>query len=513
MRTTKPLSITTHPFTFIISVFLPRLSSLSSSAIGIAASSVRIFMFSFVLSVRRFAACMAVLCAWFVLGNVAQAQYYATLGTISVQPQPLAILFDGDGLHILCSEVDNNFNGAQDAGDTPASWVRIPARNFTFDFQNTQTLRFAWGESFGFPARPAFDSSGRTLYLVQRGRIRSFDTRTQTIRRDTLLLADSLARSTFGTTGTISALSVDGAAGRLFVSLRGRSTSAVVEVDIATSRVITRYPAGIFVQQTIPYTTSTGRKGVAILNEGAFGTNTSTLMLARSPQEITTLSIGNTGNHLLRVGDEIVATMNGSHELKVINLNDERIVRTIPTGTSGFDGPREAAYIPFVNQIAVTTYSGSVQIFNFATGATRATVTTNSKSEGILVLSNYLIYVANAFVAGSFANASSITRIQASINSVRDNRLDFSRSTIAPNPVNGMARITLRSASNLVGGDISLSLVNALGAHIAELPFERHDNTLESTVNTDELALAQGMYFVRVRTAQGMTALPLFVTR
>jgi len=358
-RTAKPLSIVVYSLAFILSVFLPRLSSLSSSAIGIAASSVRIFMFSFFLFVRRFTTCVAVLCAWFVLGNVAQAQYYATAGTISVPPQPLAVLFDGDGLHVLCNEVDNNFNGVQDAGDTPASWVRIPARNFTFDFQNTQTLRFAWGEGFGFPARPAFDSSGRTLYLVQRGRIRSFNTRTQTIRRDTLLLADSLARSTFGTTGTISALSVDGASGRLFVSLRGRSTSAVVEVDIATSRVITRFLAGVFVQQTIPYTTSTGRKGIAILNEGAFGTNTSTLMLARSPQEITTLAIGNTGNHLLRVGDEIVATMNGSHELQVVNLNEERIVRRIPTNTRGFDGPREAVYIPFVNQIAVTTYTGS----------------------------------------------------------------------------------------------------------------------------------------------------------
>lgn len=470
-------------------------------------------MFSFVLSVRRFATCVAVLCAWFVLGNVAQAQYYATTGTISVPPQPLAVLFDGDGLHILCSEVDNNFNGIQDAGDTPASWVRIPARNFTFDFQNPQTLRFAWGEGFGFPARPAFDSSGRTLYLVQRSRIRSFDTRTQTIRRDTLLLADSLARSTFGTTGTISALSVDGAAGRLFVSLRGRSTSAVVEVDIATSRVITRYPAGVFVQQTIPYTTSTGRKGVAILNEGAFGTNTSTLMLARSPQEITSLTIGNTGNHLLRVGDEIVATMNGSHELKVINLNDERIVRTIPTGTSGFDGPRETAYIHLFNQVAVTAYDGKVRFFNFATGATRGTVNTNSKSEGLALLPNNTIFVADAFGANSFTSASTLSQIRFVINSVRENSLALTRSTIAPNPVSGTARISLQASLSLGYGDISLSLVNTLGAHVAALPFERNENTIEAALNSEELGLAGGMYFLQLRTAQGMTALPLFITR
>lgn len=470
-------------------------------------------MFSLFLSVRRFATCVAMLCAWFVFGNVAQAQYYATISTISVQPQPLAILVGSDAVHVLCGTVDVNFNGTLDVGDTPASWVRIPLRNGSPDQQAAQTFRFPWGEGIGFPSRPAFDSAAQMLYLSQRGRIRVFDTRTQTLRRDTLLLVDSLARSTFGTTGSISALSIDAPSGRLFVSLRGSSTSAVVEVDIATSRVITRYPGWIFVQQTIPYTTSTGRKGVAILNEGAFGTNTSTLMLARSPQEITSITIGNTGNHLLRVGDEIVATMNGSHELQVINLNDERIVRTIPTGTSGFDGPRETAYIKHFNQVAVTAYDGKVRFFNFATGATRGTVSTNSKSEGLALLPDNTILVADAFGANSFASASTLSRISSVINSVRDGSHALSRSTIAPNPVNGTARITLQSASNLVGGDISLSLVNALGAHIANLPFERHENTLETTINTDELAPAQGMYFVRLRTAHGMATLPLYVIR
>lgn len=471
-------------------------------------------MFSLFLSVRRIATCVAMLCAWFVLGNVAQAQYYATSGTISVQPQPLVVLVGSDAVHVLCGEVDGNFNKMQDAGDTPASWVRIPLRNGSLDQQAAQIFRFPWGDGIGFPSRPAFDRDRQTLYFAQRGRIRSFDTRNQTLRRDTLLLIDSLSLSTFGaTTSNVSALSIDAATGRLFVSLRGSSTSAVVEVDIVTSRIITRYPAGIFVQQTIPYTTSTGKKGVAILNEGAFGTNTSTLMLARSPQEITTLAIGNTGNHLLRVGDEIVATMNGSHELQVVNLNEGRITRTIAVGTSGYDGPRETAYLQLFNQVAVTTYDGKVRFFNFATGATRGTVNTNSKSEGLALLPDNTILVADAFGANSFTSASTLSRISFVINSVRDNSLALSRSTIAPNPVNGTARITLQSASNLVGGDISLSLVNALGAHIAELPFERHDNTLETTVNTDELALAQGMYFVRVRTAQGITALPLYVVR
>lgn len=469
-------------------------------------------MVSFFCSVSRFATCVTVLCALFTVSL--SSQYYIYPGTeIIAPPQPLAIFVASDAVHVLCGEVDGNFNGMLDVGDTPASWVRIPLRNGSLDQPSAQTLRFAWGEGIGFPSRPAFDRDGQTLYFAQRGRIRSFDTRTQTLRRDTLLLADSLARSTFGTTGSISALSVDGAVGRLFVSLRGRSTSAVVEVDIATSSVMTRYPAGIFVQQTIPYTTSTGRKGVAILNEGAFGTNTSTLMLARSPQEITTLTVGNTGNHLLRVGDEIVVTMNGSHELQVVNLNSERIARTIPIETTGFDGPREADYFQPFDLLAVTTYNGSVKLRNFTTGSTRASLNTNGKSEGLAFFSSNRLLIANAFRANSFTSGLSLTQFTFDLTSVRDGSLALTRSTIAPNPVNGTARITLQSASNLVGGDISVTLVNTLGSHVATLPFEWHENTIEAVLNSEELGLAGGMYFLQLRTAQGMTALPLFITR
>ncbi|MFY8000532.1 MAG: hypothetical protein ACOVSW_18210, partial [Candidatus Kapaibacteriota bacterium] len=462
---------------------------------------------------RRFSVLLAlVLLCFFAASSGLRAQYYLTSGTVSVSPQPLAALFDGEALHVLCNEVDVNFNGVQDAGDTPASWVRIPFRNFALDQQSAQTLRFAWGESFGFPARPAFDSAGKTLVLAQRGRIRSFDTRSQTLRRDTLLLVDSLARSTFGTTGSVSAMSIDAPSGRLFVSLRGRSTSAVVEIDIATSRVVTRFPAGIFVQQTLPYTTSTGRRGLAILNEGSFGSNTSTLMLARSPQDITTIALGNTGNHLLRNGNEIIATMNGSHELQIVNVNEERIVRRISTGTRGFDGPRESAVVGF-NQVAVTSYDGFVRIFSLFDGSTRGTVSTNSKSEGLVVLPFQTILVADAFRAGSFTSASTLSILRVVINSTRENNPVFSRSVIAPHPVSGTARISLNAVSGLHLGSVSLQLMNMLGNVVTELPWERHENSIEARIDADALALPNGSYMVRIGTAQGVTGLPLQIIR
>ncbi|MCS6809535.1 MAG: hypothetical protein RML40_12020 [Bacteroidota bacterium] len=446
------------------------------------------------------------------------AQGYVASTPISVPPQPLALLFDGEALHVLCNQVDANFNGVQDAGDTPAAWVRLLTRGGVIDTERRQTLTFPWGQNFGFPARLALDTVNKLVYVAQGGRIRAFDARTQGLRRDTLLLIDSLARSTFSTSGSVSALSIDIPLGRLFVSLRGRSTSAVVEIDVATSRVLARYPAGIFVQQTIPYRTASGRRGLAILNEGAFGTNTSTLMLARSPQEITTIPLGNTGNHLLRIGDTVVATMNGSHELIVVSLDAERVIRRIPTGTSGFDGPREAAYLALNNTLAVTTYQGFVRFFDYISGATRATVNTNSKTEGIVLTNPTTLYVANAFLAGGFASATSITPIQINLTSVQDQSTLRTAASIVPHPVRQAAHIRLRVPQYYRAAEITMHLYNLLGHAVAELPHlcreeVSGEKTLEALLDADALGLPNGMYILHVRSNTRTLSVPVHILR
>jgi hypothetical protein len=447
----------------------------------------------------------------------ARAQVFSasTQAKITVSPQPLAIFFDGEAAHVLCNQIDANFNGAQDEGDIPASWVRFPIRNGVLQESERAIRRFAWNEAFGFPARPAFDSAAKVFYFAQSGRIRSFDARTQTVLRDTIALIDSIARRAFETSGSVSALSLDRQRNSLLISLRGRSTSAVVELELATSRILARYPGGIFVQQALPYVSSTGRRGVAILNEGAFGSNTSTLMLARSPEDIVTIPLGNTGNHIVQLRDEIIVTMNGSHEIVAVDLNAESVARRIPTGTNGFDGPRETAILPPSDVFAVTTYSGAVKFFDSRRGSTLASVQTQSKSEGIAVLNSSTILVADAFIVGGFASLSTITPISIaqSVSSARLNsNASPARVSVQPNPVRNVAilRFETPSAQN---DNARAELLNALGAKIASLEVRVSGGVGEITLDADALNLPNGFYFVRAFSHGAAFAEPLRVQR
>ncbi|TAE31913.1 MAG: T9SS C-terminal target domain-containing protein [Candidatus Kapaibacterium sp.] len=464
------------------------------------------------ISILRFFAA-PLLCALFLGGlivfNPASILAQPVLFTYTTPPQPLHIQVRGAEIHVLCGQVDNNFNGTQDMGDVPASWVVLSANAAT----TLRSRQFLWNEGVGFPCRPAYDFSSNTLYLAQSGRIRAFDTQTQATKRDTVLLLDTLARSAMGTSGTVAGLSFArvGIMGQdlLSLTLRGRSTSAVVQVLPATGRVSRRLGAGIFAQQAIAYTTPVDGVETVILNEGGFGTSTATLMIADGGNDVTTLNLGDTGNHLLVSGGQAIVTMNGSHTIQVIDLATRRIIRTIPTGTTGFNGPREAVLIG--TTLYVTTYASDVRAFDILTGREVTRFNPRGKPEGIAALGNNII-VANAFEAGGFASANTVVVLNTTT-SVQENRAGADVISLAPNPTQD--RTTLRfQGKNGLGENVRISLVSTLGNEIAELfPVRRTTTGFEAEFSANDLGLAQGMYFVHIRSAQGMTALPVQIVR
>ena len=453
---------------------------------------------------------VALVCVWCNLLNTAPMLAQSTpFLTYTTPPQPLHVQVNGSEIHVLCGQVDNNFNGTQDVGDVPASWVVLNA-NASATLRSRQ---FLWNEGVGFPSRPAWDFTTNTLYLAQSGRIRTFDTRTLAVKRDTVLLIDTLARSTFGTTGTVAGLSFAkvGIMGQdlLTLTLRGRSTSAVVEIIPVTARTTRFSPAGIFAQQAITYTMPADGIETVILNEGGFGTSTATLMITSGIGNLATIPIGDTGNHLFLNGGRAFTTMNGSHEVHIIDLNTRRMTRTIPTGTTGFNGPRESVLIG--NTLYTTTYASDVRAFDITTGREIARYNPRGKPEGIAAFGNSIV-VANAFEAGGFASANTVVVLNAVTTSVKEQPLQAEVSC-SPNPV--IDRTTLRvEGIDALQKDVSLTLVNALGQHVARLtPHYASRSSLEAEIFPAELGLSQGTYFVHVRSAQGMKAVPVQVVR
>ena len=109
-------------------------------------------------------------------------------------------------------------------------------------------------------------------------------------------------------------------------------------------------------------------------------------------------TLGSGANHLLapQLTGPIAVTMNGSHTLVLVDPMTGRITSRIPTGTSGFDGPREAVeLLGAINpEYAVTTFAGDVRLIG-ETGPYRV-IETGGKLEGIAHVGG-LLYVARTF--------------------------------------------------------------------------------------------------------------------
>ncbi len=425
---------------------------------------------------------------------------------LTVPRQPVTIIPLGNRLHVLSNRVDANFNGQQDAGDSAAAWAVFDLATL----QPLQLVRFAW-ESVNVQ-RVGIDPTTQTLFVSRAGRISSYNMQTLQLLRDTVAPFSASAVSYVPLLQT------------LILSRRPNFTDpgSVLAYNTLLNAPALTAQAGVNVQQTIAYTSSRGEVGVAVLNEGNFGRPTSTVQLlllnplTQQVQSMTSLNVGDTGNHLFQRGDSIFVTANGSHQVHIIDLNSKQIVRTIATGTSGFNGPRES--VADGDILYVTTFSNDVRRFRISTGAPiTPLLLPQGRPEG-LALANNRLFVANAFQSGSFTSATSVAVFDLLRVSVGARSLQAAVN-VFPNPTSDEAQITLRfdeplpSSANGSNG-VTLKLVNALGTELATVPSTQTDaSTLQARISAAALNLASGQYFVHVRTASGIQALPITVRR
>jgi hypothetical protein len=433
--------------------------------------------------------------------NVASAQ---TL--VPTARQPVTIIPLAGRIHVLSNRVDANFNGTQDAGDSAAAWSVYDAATL----QQVGFFRFPW-ESVN-AQRPAVDTAARTLYIARGGRISSFNMTTQQLLRDTVAPFSA------------SAVTYVPALQTLLLSRRPDFTNpgVVLAFVIPLGSTVASYSAGPNVQQTIGFTTARGESGVAILSEGNFGRPNSTVSIvtlnALTGQALTSTAanVGDTGNHLFQRGDSIFVTSNGSHQVHILDLNTKAIVRTIPTGTTGSNGPRES--VADGDMLYVTTFTSDVRRFRISTGApVSPLLMPQGKPEGLALVGGRLV-VANAFLPNSFTSASSIAVFDLRTVSVREqNNVLAAQVSVVPNPATNEAQCRIRAENPSDLARAPFRLVTPLGAVAFDVDEQFVERVDAATVNVHipiaSWNLASGMYTLQIQTARGMRAILFVVQR
>ncbi|HLP27489.1 MAG TPA: hypothetical protein VK147_02535 [Candidatus Didemnitutus sp.] len=303
----------------------------------------------------------------------------------STPPGPVNV-FKAKGLmHVLCTRNDVNFNDVSDEGDSPASWVQFDPSTL----QMIRTHTFPW--TLVGASRVGVSESGDALYVGVGNTVEKFVLSTQESQGSVY-------------TGPVSSVSTTTGGSAIFVSQRPSFTDPgmVVQVSLESGDSV-QYQAGPNPQQSMRYTTSSNVQCLLVLSEGNFGQPTGLFDIWKQTQlgsARTSIVVGDTPNHFTVSGDSAYITVNGSHWVVVVDLLTNTAVDTIPTGTSGFDGPREA----LINNglLYVSTFAGDVRIFNIATGQRIGSVLLDAKPEGIAINGRDL-WVTRAFVAGGYA--------------------------------------------------------------------------------------------------------------
>ncbi len=316
---------------------------------------------------------------------------------LTVGKQPLAVLPVHGNVHIFCGRIDQNFNGTQDPEDVPPSWWIVDAH--TFSIKNSVSL--PW-QALSFPVRIAIDSVHNIIYLPVADSIFAYDLNTQQ------------AVDTFAIGKFARSVSIDIPSQTLFFCTADPST--VYRYNLATGNLETLFSADTiaFAQTALPIRLRNGDSLLAVLFEGTFGQTDSRLLLLY-PDHTRSFAIGGLGNHIAAFGDTLVVTMNGSHQVHLVDLRSETIVKTLATGTDGYNGPRES--LLWKNWLITSTYNSDIRIFDLDNGSLKYTLHSGGKPEGIAIV-NGKLWVANAFQTDSYTPDSTVAILELPVTTV-----------------------------------------------------------------------------------------------
>lgn len=313
-------------------------------------------------------------CAFALALTISSAQEKAV-----TPPLPSAILLDDSLVHVLCARLDADYDGNIDGGEVPASWnVYSPStfallKSTTFDWKDVKVTR-----------------CGATLEkdmldIVVGEDVMRFQTTTQA----------SLGKLYEGKIYGLDA-SQDGKT--LWMSERPSFTEqgSVIEYNTETKEKLI-IPVGVNPQQISYHRTIDGLEQALVICEELFGKGNGTFRiidLKTTPRTQKIIEVGDTPNYFVVDGDTAYVVVNGSHTIVIVDLVKHEKIATMNVGTTGYDGPREAAvwFDPTTKtkMLLVSTFAEDIRVFNITTRQIYKKIDLSAKPEGMALNGNYL---------------------------------------------------------------------------------------------------------------------------
>ncbi len=402
--------------------------------------------------------------------------------------------------------IDQNFNGQEDSGDVKPALYFISINdvmNGDFSGKVLKELDFA---SLPFPTRIYIDNIGNNAYVPNKQKI------------DKILLETGDIIASFNPFQNVQIpndayiTSVNYANGYIFISVRGAdgTFNQFYIIKENTNEMVFETATEPNPQQSL-----IAGNYLFILCEGVFGSNNSKLMVYRIKdfdqweiEFVNTLELGDTGNHLALAGsDKLIVTMNGSHQIHIINIPDLTIEKTIATPTSGYDGPRESGIVAG-NTIVTTAYDGNLHMFDF-NGKNLGKIIVGDKLEGIFTYTfpnpnmNFNIVAATSPFE---KNYSANDKVYLFVNFSDVEESNINTLNIYPNPASEFIALSFESDFQY---PINISIIDNFGRVVAEYNF----NLAGKDISIPAKDLPVGSYVARIVANGKILNLPFVIVR
>ncbi|MCB0712681.1 MAG: T9SS type A sorting domain-containing protein [Ignavibacteriae bacterium] len=351
------------------------------------------------------------------------------------------------------------------------------------------------------PVQGAFDVASQTLAVIGGDTLYTIDLRTDT---------DILSPLYVGSNELFSHIA-NGDGHWLLTNYPGDfvpEPARLYAVEKETGRLTGSVVGGISVQLIPARAKPTAEGGFAfyLIPEQNAGGSNAPLIFGEYQPELFRGELGDGANHIVHERGYIdnkdtwitAVTLNGSHEVVRLSLDKAyEVVQRIPTGTSGFDGPRSAVLSPqsiYGNLLFVSTYSSNVIVISLEDwGDQPYPVDIDGKGEGMAMAGEYL-YVANAFEKDTYNPSSLVSRIYVDLSDgVDDIQQIVSSVRSYPNPTSGdvLFAFTLEAPAH-----VGVILYDPLGRLIGEY-VDREFEAGAHTVPVDLKSLPVGSYICR----------------